>query len=149
MVVEEERLNDSGAPELDMPRMIDLYCVRAVDKISKLHPCWLQLQQFRRLHQCCKPIFTDSLSSLGQWILLLPLKGNGLLNAYPKELTQSLWAWRVTGRNERTDGARKNWDLWCVVSDRASGWCVWCLWAGLNLAGQTVKLRAHTWNTVK
>lgn len=39
--------------------------------------------------------------------------------------------------------------FWCVVSDRASGWCVWCLWAGLSLAGQTVKLRVHTCNTVK
>lgn len=47
-----------------------------------------------------------SLSSSGRGILLIPLKGTGLLTACPKELTQSLWAWGVTGRNERTDGAR-------------------------------------------
>ncbi len=156
MVTEEERLSDSGAPKLDMPGMIDFYCVRAVlgllTKSLSCTPADFNCSSFLdsiNECQCCKPIFMDSLSSLGQWILLLPLKGNGLWNAYPKELTQSLWAWRVTGGNERTDGARKNWDLWCVVSDRASGWCVWCLWAGLGLAGQTVKLRAHTWNTVK
>lgn len=31
-----------------------------------------------------------------------------MLTAYLKALTQSLWAWGVTGTNERTDGARKN-----------------------------------------
>lgn len=146
-----------GGPGLDMPRIIDLYCVRAVlgllTKSLSCTPADCSSSDFSdsvNECQCCKNIFMDSLSSLERWILLLPLKGNGLLTAYPKELTLSLWACRewLEGMKGQMEPERTE-TFWCVVTDRASGWRVWCLWAELNLTGQTVKPRARTWNTVK
>lgn len=144
----------------DMSRIIELCCVRAVFGLLTKYLCstpgdfsCTSFVDCVNECQCCKPVFMNSVSSLGQWILCLPLKGNGLLTAYPEEVALFLWAWGVTERNERTDGPRKNWILWCVVSDRASGWCVlmsvsWTEPVRSN-SEHAVKLQGYTLNTVK
>lgn len=69
------------------------------------------------------------------------------VDAYLKELTQSLCIWGVAGKNERARWSQEeNFDVFLVVELQVD---VFDVWAELSLVSQTVKLRAHTWNTAQ
>lgn len=93
--------------------------------------------------QCCKPIFIGSLSSLIQSILLLAFKGNGMLTAYPKELTRpcGVWEWLGGMKGQMEPERTKTSDVWLAIELLVL--VVWCLWAVRSLTGQTVKHLEH------
>lgn len=91
----------------------------------------------------------DSVSSLGQWILLLPLKGTSLLTACSKEValfSSGPGEWLKGVKGQMDPGRTESFDVWLVIELQVDAF--WCLWAEWSLAGQTQSEQSNSDDTL-